>query len=163
MTEPKTEHGSFSSEEYVQRVTAFLREASGWCKCRGLAVKNGVVTLREEQMAEYEAPCLYISKDGVSVANILPVGSKIVGAHGRVDLIGRVARHALLFFAGKGPALSTQPPLGGEVARSSSAPMFSEVDEDGWYWIEARVRRAKRVEESLFLDLLTDVSDYEFR
>ncbi|MDR6495977.1 hypothetical protein J2797_005902 [Paraburkholderia terricola] len=113
MTEPKTEHPLFSPEEYVQRVTTFLREASGWCTDHGLAVENDVVTLREELMAEYKAPSLYILKDGVSLAKILPVGSKIIGAHGRVDLIGRVTRHAFLFYVGKGPAFSTQTIVGG--------------------------------------------------
>jgi len=162
MTESKTEQALFSSEEYVLRVTAFLRETSGWCTDHGLAVEGGVVTLREELIAEYEAPSLYISKDGVSLAKILPVGLRILCARGRVDLIGRVARHALLFQVGKGPALSTQTIVGGKTTSSSSAPLLSRVDRDGWYWIEAQVRRPKRVEESLFLDLLTDVSDYEF-
>ncbi|MFM0505170.1 hypothetical protein [Paraburkholderia caffeinilytica] len=162
MAEPKTEDAGFSSVEYVQRVTTFLGEVSGWCRERGLTVERDAVTLSEEQMAQYDAPCLYISKDGVSVAKILPAGSKIIGAHGRVDLIGRVTRHAFLFYVGKGPAFSTQTIIGGKTVTSSSTPMLSGVDGEGWYWIEARVRRAKRVEESLFLDLLTDVSDYEF-
>lgn len=162
MTEPNQESIFFSAEEYVRRVETFLIEASGWCERHGLAVERGVVTLREERMAEYDAPSLAISKDGMSVAKILPVGSKIIGAHGRVDLVGRVTKHAFLFYVGKGPAISTQTVVAGKAARSSPMPMLSGVDGDGWYWIEATVRRAKRVEESLFLDLLTDVSDYEF-
>ena len=162
MAEPKTEDAGFSSVEYVQRVATFLGEVSAWCGERGLTVEPNTVTLREELMAQYDAPSLYIAKDGVSVAKILPVGSKIIGAQGRVDLIGRVTRHALLFYVGKGPAFSTQTVVGGRTTTSSSTPMLSEVDGDGWYWIEARVRRAKRVDESLFLDLLTDVSDHEF-
>ncbi|WP_213762838.1 hypothetical protein [Caballeronia sp. dw_19] len=162
MTEPKSEHVLLSSEEYVQRVATFLREASGWCKDRGLSVEYDVVTLREERMAEYEAPSLYISKEGVSLAKIVPVGSRIIGAQGRVDLIGRVTRHAFLFYVGKGPQFSTQTVVGGKSTSSSSTPMLSRVDREGWYWIEARVRRAKRVEENLFIDLFTDVSDYEF-
>jgi hypothetical protein len=125
-------------------------------------VDGDVVTLREEHMAAYEAPSLYISKDGVSVAKVLPVGSKIVGAQGRVDLTGRMARHALLFHPGKGSVLSRQTTAGRETTHSSSAPTLSTVYGDGWYWIEATVRRPKCVDESLFLDLLTDVSDYEF-
>ena len=162
MAEPKTEDAGFSSAEYVQRVTTFLEEVSGWCRDHGLTVERDAVTLSEELMTQYDAPSLYISKDGVSVAKILPVGSKIIGARGRVDLIGRVTRHAFLFYVGKGSAFSTQTIVGEKTTTSSSTSMLSGVDGDGWYWIEARVRRAKRVEESLFLDLLTDVSDYEF-
>ena len=162
VAEPKTEDAGFSSIEYVERVTSFLGAVSGWCREHGLTVERDTVTLNEELMAQYDAPSLHISKDGVSVAKILPVGSKIIGAQGRVDLIGRVTRHAFLFYVGKGPAFSTQTILGGKTTTSSSTPMLSGVDGDGWYWIEARVRRPKRVDESLFLDLLTDVSDYEF-
>lgn len=162
MTEPKQESALFSAEEYVQRVETFLIEARRWCESHGLAVERGVVTLREERMAQYDAPSLAISKGGMPVAKILPVGSKIIGAQGRIDLVGRVTRHAFLFHVGKGPTISTQTVIAGKTTNSSSMPMLSGVDGDGWYWIEATVRRAKRVEESLFLDLLTDVSDYEF-
>ncbi|WCM21130.1 hypothetical protein NDK50_06645 [Paraburkholderia bryophila] len=162
MAEPKTEDAGFPAVEYVQRIATFLEEVSAWCGEHGLAVERGAVTLNEELMARYDAPSLYIKKDGASLARIMPVGSKIVGAHGRVDLIGRVARHALLFYAGKIPAFSTQALAGGKTGVSPSTSMRSGVDRDGWYWIEALVRRPKRIDESLFLDLLTDVSDYEF-
>jgi hypothetical protein len=74
VTESKTKHPLLSPEEYVQRVSTFLSEATGWCKDQGLTVENDVVTLREEFVAEYEAPSLYISKDGALLAKILPVG-----------------------------------------------------------------------------------------
>jgi hypothetical protein len=143
VTEPKAEPTLFSSDAYVLRVEAFLTEASGWCKSHGLAIENGVVTLREERMAEYKAPSLDISKDGVPVAKILPVGSKIIGAQGRIDLVGQVARHAFLFYVGKGPAFSTQTVVAGKTVSSSSVPMLTGVDGDGWYWIEAKVRRGE--------------------
>jgi hypothetical protein len=162
VVESRTEDASFPAVEYVERVTSFLGEVSGWCRDRGLSVERGVVTLNEERMDRYDAPSLYLSKDGVSLARILPAGSRIIGAHGRVDLIGRVTRHAFLFYVGNGPVISTKTVVGGKTATSSSTRMFSGVDGDGWYWIEARVRRPKRVDESLFADLLTDVSDYEF-
>ncbi|MFM0646604.1 hypothetical protein PQR14_19945 [Paraburkholderia bryophila] len=162
MAEPKTEDAGFSAVEYVQRIATFLEQVTAWCGEQGLTVERGAVTLNEELMARYDAPSLYIKKDGASLARIMPVGSKIVGAHGRVDLIGRVARHAFLFYVGKSPAFSTQTVASGKGRIPSSIPMRSGIDRDGWYWIEAIVRRPKRVDESLFLDLLTDVSDYEF-
>ena len=162
MNEPKQDPTLFSPEEYVQRVETFLSEARGWCESHGLAVERGAVTLTEERMAAYDAPSLAISAGGMPVAKILPVGSKVIGAQGRIDLVGRVTRHALLFYVGKHPVISEQTVVAGKAAHSSSMPILSGVDGDGWYWIEATVRRAKRVEEALFLDLLRDVSDYEF-
>jgi hypothetical protein len=162
MTEPTTQHAFRSTEEYVQRVTSFLTQAGGWCRDRGLTIQSDVVTLREDRIPEYEAPCLYISMDGVSLARILPVGSRIIGARGRVDLIGQIARHPLLFCVGKGLSASRQTVTGERRAISSSTSVLSGLEVDGWYWIESAVLRAKRVGENLFLDLLTDVSDYEF-
>jgi hypothetical protein len=158
LTDLKTEHAHYSAQEYVQRVISFLHEMSGWCKDRGLTVEGGAVTLREELIAPYEAASLQISRDGVSLAKVVPVGSRIIGALGRVDLIGRVARHPIIYYAESGLTLWTQSSADGK----APARKRPGVEGDGWYWIEAGIRRPKRVDESLFLDLLTDVSDYEF-
>lgn len=163
MAEPKIEQTLASTTKYLQRVTSFMAQASDWCKSRGLSVENDFVMLREERTAEYQAPLLSMAKDGVSLAKLVPAGSKIIGAEGRVDLIGPIARHAFLFYPRKGATSSTQIKVGEKTTSSSPTPMLSRIDGEGWYWIEATVRRAKRVDESLFIDLLTDVTDYEFR
>ncbi|MCP3020391.1 hypothetical protein [Cupriavidus basilensis] len=148
-------------QEYVQRVTALLREAADWCRDRGLQTELLPYTVREERAGEYEAPALYISKDGVSLAKLVPAGSRIIAAYGRVDLAGPMASHAFLFYVGRGPEFKSATIANGQTVHSSSARILHGVDGDGWYWIESKVRRAKRVDESLFIDLLTDVSDYE--
>jgi hypothetical protein len=153
--ESTNEDGFAPSSQYVQRVAAFLDVATGWCRRHGLSVEHGVVPLREEKIAEYQAPSLRISKDGVVLANIVPAGSRVIGAQGRLDLIGRITRHALLFY-GPEDSVPDASPTGGK-ASGRARPRV-----EGWCWIEARIRPAKRVEEGLFLDLLTDVSDYEF-
>ncbi|RDU96513.1 hypothetical protein [Trinickia dinghuensis] len=146
----------YSPEAYLQHVEAFLHEAGGWCERRGLAVERGVVTLREQGIAEYQAPSLGISKDGKSLAKILSAGSRFIGAQGGIDLVGNASRDTLLLCLGKGPALSKP------TARMSWLPLFSRVKEDGWYWIDSQVWEAKLVDESLFLKLFTYVSFYEF-
>jgi hypothetical protein len=162
MIESKDEYDQFSSEEFVQGVETFFAAASGWCNDHGLAVKTGVVKIREELIPEYGVPSLYLLKDGVSLARMIPVGSRILCARGRVDLIGQLGRHPLLFCAAKGPEYLTQTNVGGKTKRPSSRSLLSGVLEEGWYWIEGGICRPKRVDESLFLDLVTDVSDYEF-
>jgi len=149
------EEGFAPASQYVQRVATFLDVATSWCRRQGLSVEHSVVALREEKIPEYQAPSLRISKDGVVLANIVPAGSRVIGAQGRLDVIGRITRHALLFY-GPGDSASDASPLGG------SAPARTRLKVEGWCWIEARIRPAKRVDEGLFLDLLTDVSDYDF-
>ncbi|GAB2903367.1 hypothetical protein GCM10027093_45730 [Paraburkholderia jirisanensis] len=162
MTDLKTTQAHFSSHEYVQRVTIFLQEVSDWCRGRELTVEYGAVTLREEFVAPYEAASLHISKDGVPLGRIVPVGSRIIGAEGRVDLIGQLARHPIVYHVWKDSALSTRAISNEKAITSPSTPNRSRLKRDGWHWTEAKVRPAKFIDESLFLDLLTDVSDYEF-
>ncbi|WDD95386.1 hypothetical protein Bsp3421_005558 [Burkholderia sp. FERM BP-3421] len=162
MTEQETEDAGLSSTEYVKCVTAFMDDVSRWCGDCGLAVERNLVTLWEEHMDKYDAPGLHISKDGASLGRVVPTGSRIIGADGRVDLNGRITRHSLLFYRGRSPSPPARPIVGRRAAAASSIRTRPGVDEDGWYWIEASVRRSMRVDESLFLDLLTDVSDYEF-
>ncbi len=41
--------------------------------------------------------------------------------------------------------------------------LIKEVGQDGWYWIEdKRLGKTHAVNKELFLDLLAEVSDYEF-
>ena len=42
-------------------------------------------------------------------------------------------------------------------------PMYKGIDEDAWYWIEDSYRnKAHLINQTIFLELLTLVSDYEF-
>ncbi|GAB7526654.1 hypothetical protein [Paraburkholderia sp. 2C] len=160
MSELKTERIILTSEAYVQCVRSLLVEVSGWCAARDLTIQDGVVKLREEGIPEYEAPSLYISKDGMSKAKIVPRGLNILGAHGRVDLSGRVKRQPLLYRIGKGPVSSAQSGTEGR-AGASSPRWLSDVERDGWYWMEGNILRPKLVDESLFVDLLTYVLNHD--
>ncbi|SOE94977.1 hypothetical protein SAMN05414139_07825 [Burkholderia sp. D7] len=163
MTEQKMELQAEQTKVYVERVSAFLAQARAWCTERDLNVSGDSVELNEEHLPKYLAPTLHVStKDGVTVARLVPRGSAIIGAHGRIDLIGHVTRHAFLFQIGKGPTISMKAIIHGKTTSESSRPMLSGVDGDGWYWMETAIGRAKHVDESLFMDLLTDASDYDF-
>lgn len=161
MTEANDQEAS-QREEYIGRVTALIADVAKWCRDRGLHTESQPYTVREERIGSYDAPALYISRDGVTLAKVIPRGARIVAANGRVDIVGLLATHALLFYTGQGPEFKSSTIVGGKTMNTSSTPVLHGVDGDGWYWIESGVRRPKRVDESLFIDLLTDVSDYEF-
>ena len=98
----------------MERVRAFLVRAREWCTERDLTVQDDVVELNEQGMPKYDAPSLHISKDGVSLAKIVPLGAAIIGAQGRIDLIGPVARHSFLFHVGKGQGISIRASVNGK-------------------------------------------------
>ena len=151
-----------SSETYVRYVETLLATIDGWCKRQGLTVESGFKTIKEGGKAEYEAPSRDLSTDGRPLAKLVPIGTHLIGVQGRVDLVGRVTKHSFVLCVGTDPLLSTRDVVGGKIPRSSSFLRRSRTSGDGWYWIESVVLRAKRIDEDLFLDLLTDVSDYEF-
>jgi hypothetical protein len=145
---------------YLERLNAFLAQVRAWCEVRNLVLAETKVDLNEEGLPRYEASGLRISTlDGRLLASLTPIGSAIIGAQGRVDLAGRMATHALLYHTKQDPALSVR--INGKSERSK--PLLSGVDSDSWYWVEAKVRKARRVDESLFIDLLSDASDYDFQ
>ena len=151
--------------QYQECVTAFMAEAQAWCDTHGLVTDEITVELLEEGLPKYSATGLHIlTAERKRLAELLPTGSAIIGALGRIDLRGALARHPFLLQTGTGPSISissTTPD--GKTTSDTPLPLISGIRDDGWYWYEAFVRRPKRVDESLFLDLLTDVSDYEFQ
>jgi len=151
---------------YQQRVRAFITLARGWCTAHGLRVDEIATHVFESYAPKYEASSMRIltGDSDIPIAELLPTGSAIIGAQGRIDLTGRLARHAFLYQVGKGPGIAIPTMTGdGTVPRETPTPIYSGIDGDGWYWYEASIRKAKRVDEALFLDLITDVSDHEFQ
>lgn len=162
MSEEYIDRYAISPEAYVQYVRNLLSEVRGWCEGRDLTVDSNVVTINQEGIPKYEAPSLHVSKGGVALARLEPVGSKVICAQGRVELIGRMHRRQGLVFRVAADATFPKPNSAGEKTGRYKPPTLARVDKDGWYWTEGAVLRPKLVDESLFLDLLTYVSDYEF-
>lgn len=148
-------------EVFTQRVNALLADVVTWCGARGFQIEHTSRTLNEEEVGRYDVPALRISWEGLRVGEVVPIGSRIIAADGRVDLVGRMLSHELLFVVGKGPAYKTYTIVNGKEC-SVMRPLLRDINGDGWYWVESTLRRARRVDEALFMDLLTDVSDYDF-
>lgn len=150
-------------KNYLKRLNELYKEVKKWTKTRALVVKEKEVNLNEELLGQYKAPgLLIIDKKGEKIAELQPVGAQIIGANGRVDVIGKLDQMYLVYLEPSGPRLTITEKVNNEETQRPSRPLFRGVDNPGWYWIEsARLGRARTVTEELFLDLLTEVSDYE--
>ncbi len=148
-------------KQYLHRVDALLRDATEWCERRGLQVDIRPHDLNEEREGKYEAPALVISKDGKLVAKLIPVGSDIIAANGRVDIIGPVTFHNLLFYGDYDPGFKSATIVRRQPGGVLRARLVRRVKEDGWFWIESWVRRAVLLDEALFIDLLEDVFGHD--
>ena len=150
-------------KDYLKWLNELYQDIKKWVKTRALVVKEKEVNLNEELLGQYKAPGLIIiDKKGEKIAELQPVGAQIIGANGRVDLIGKLDQMYLVYLEPSGPSLSITEKVTNEKTQKPSRPLFRGVDNPGWYWIEsARLGRARVATEELFLDLLTEVSDYE--
>ncbi|WP_413193421.1 hypothetical protein [Pararobbsia alpina] len=151
---------------YVERVRVFMEQARAWCTAHGLRVESLPAVVIESCAPKYLAPSLLIlnGQSGVPIAELLPTGSAIMCAQGRIDLKGCLARHALLYQTRDDPERTASAASGDDViSRAMHSSAYSGHAGDGWYWREAQIRKAKLVDESLFLEMITDVSDHEFQ
>lgn len=135
-------------QEYISRLGELYSAIEKWIKQTDLRASRSTMDLDEEDLGRYEAPTLTIQDaTGKTVADLRPVGAQIVGAEGRVDIVGRLDRGNLLYVTPE---------------KGKSKRLFKGIEDAGWYWIgETRLGRAYPVTKQLFLDLLSEVSDYD--
>ena len=86
-------------EGWLQDLEKLRSKIQSWmedAEKKGVLVSERIdVTISEEGMDEYDAPALNLHVPDVGVVHIRPIGMKIVGAMGRVDMISG-GRHVRL-------------------------------------------------------------------
>ena len=158
----KTNIGS-KQKEYISKIEQLYSEIEKWIEQKSFVAQKGEVEINEEVPGRYKAPALSIQdQEGEQIAELRPVGAWIIGAEGRVDIVGLLDRNSLVYMKPGGPHISTSVTVAQEKTRKQqSKPLFKGVEQAGWYWIESKRRgRACLLTEQLFLDLLSEVSDY---
>jgi hypothetical protein len=135
-----------------------------WLNSTPLRTSREEIELREESSGPYKVEELII-KDvtGAIIARIMPVGAWVIGAKGRADLIGKLDKVIMVNLEKGGPVMTTTISCEGH-EETSVTKFYKNIAETGWYWIEDRRRgKAHKIDKDTFYELLTEVSDYEFR
>ncbi|UVA80633.1 hypothetical protein [Pandoraea commovens] len=152
---------SFLLKQYLERVDALLQDATRWCHRHKLEVETRLQLLSEEREGKYEAPALYISKDGNLLAKIVPAASDALAADGLVEIVGSYTFHNLVFYGEYDPGFKSATIVIRRPGNPLRGRLVRRIEENGWYWIESRVRRAVLLDEALFMDLLADVCGHD--
>ena len=149
-------------EEYISRLVDLYADVEIWTEGSDLRTKQGKMELHEEAPGRYQVPTLAIRDvQGNKLADLVPVGAWIIGAEGRVDMVGSMDVNSLVYLKAGGPAVITKEVVGGRSSEDRPTPLFKGVKGAGWYWIEdKRLGRARPLSKQLFLDLLSEVSDH---
>lgn len=146
---------------YHHRVLKLYDEVDEWLRNTPLRTSRRSHEVTENIYGSYEISLLEIrDPNGNLIATLEPMGLSVIGAEGRVEIIGRVDRQGIVYFPAGGPQIIFRVGVGPS-ATPVSRPVFKGVTTEGWYWLEsARLSRARPLDEALFKDLLRGVTDY---
>ena len=151
-------------KEYISRVKKLYSRIEEWLQGKSLSARRGQSEVNEEAPGRYTVPTLTIlDEKGKEIAELQPVGAWVIGAEGRVDIVGVLDRDTLVYMETGGPQVSTRASVTttGQKIGEQSRPLFKGVERAGWYWIEDKRRgRAHLLNGRLFMDLVSEVSDY---
>ena len=154
-------------DDYRERIEQLYAAVKAWCTDWNLKHTGRQTSINEERHGLYEAPVLILSDaENQRLAELVPFGESVLGAHGRVDLLGVAGRREKLVYLLKGgPTLTTRITTGehGKTAIRTQQ-LYRGVDSDGWYWVsDGPIRRAYRLNQEVFGDLLSAVTGDEFK
>ena len=117
-------------------------------------------SISEELLGPYEVDTLLISI-GEDKMKVVPIGTHVIGARGRVDLIGKEGRVRIVLLEEGGPHISTSISIGGEpVEEPKTRRIYSgDIDHRGWYIVsEPPHVSATAISEDSLKDALMEVS-----
>jgi hypothetical protein len=152
---------------YLARVTQLFTDIEQWLT-GDLHIDRQTIEITES-IGTYPAPSLIISLPlGEKLAEIRPVGARIIAAEGEVDLKGWLGTEDISFYSAA-PTTTLKVSLGkGENLMPAgtivpNTQIYEGIEEDGWYWIDDRERkRAYLLNKDLLLKLISRVSNYDF-
>ena len=124
---------------YNERLQSLYGDVIRWLKEADIPFTHLVEdhALAEEHIGHYVAKKLIINQDGEILAKFIPVGLLIIGAEGRVDLVGKSGKEILVYFSEGGPEMitgmsGTVPRTVRKAARSGTAPYSHDALVPRW-------------------------------
>ncbi len=155
-------------DEYLDNVSKCYAMVEEWLNGKFLSSKQVEYVVYEEASGKYETKKLLVYKnENNQIAELLPVGAWVIGANGRIDLIGNFDQQILVYLK-KDIKIkaSTTTSIGDEEhqeASKNSRSLYKGFEKAGWYWIEDnKLGKAHALNKDLFFDLLSEVADCEF-
>ncbi len=147
---------------HVKKLYEFVEGALYEYKDRAnFEVKRKKIEITEESFGTYETESIEISVGGKQ-ARLVPIGSSIIGASGRVDVIGPAGRSTLVLVPGSldGPRIYSFISASQEEQRTKRDSASEETKQEALEWkvaTEPPNIRYLTLNEDLFFDVLVEV------
>lgn len=146
-------------EWYNGQLKKVADQFSEWVKELGHSisrVNEKKIEKAEELSGTYKATQFDLRLDETLNVSLIPYGIWIIGAKGRVDIVGPAGREKLVYLLPEGPAVSVAEP--GEPYNTETEhthQIFSNIQEEGWYWYDDSIyRRAEKFSKETVAQIL---------
>jgi len=158
-----SEYQQAKPQIYLSRVNQLFGDIKNWLKDEALQVEQQDIEIVEKLTGPYTVPSLSIStQTGQKLAEINPRGAYIILAEGLIDVDGGFGTEHITFMVDGGPYsyITTSK----DSTQLIKEPMFKNIDDNGWYWIEETADEKVHFinNKNALLDVITQVSHYEF-
>lgn len=161
------ENKTMALQLYLERTKTLLSSLEKWSANFGLQIEHGKTTINEERHGQYETPTLILcDTHSKHIARVVPFGESLIGVSGRVDVVGEYGKQEKIVYLNEGgPTMTTSFRIGADgKAEESTHKLYRGVDVEGWYWVSpSPIRRAFLITEEVFADLLSAVTNHEFK
>ncbi|MEN8214924.1 MAG: hypothetical protein ABFS56_00805 [Pseudomonadota bacterium] len=145
---------------FLERVNQLFSEIKTWFR-DDFKIEQQIIDVTES-LGTYRARALSInSLQGEKLADIRPIGARVIAADGRIDIKGWLDTENLYFFI-SAPTTTLRVSIGSLPAGTivPRTQIYKGVEVNGWYWIDNQ--RAHLLNKELLFDLISHVSDYDF-
>ncbi len=148
---------------FVESVNIFFNKIESWIASSPLKCIRQEIEISEEYSGRYKVGKLTLQNEsGKKIAEFIPVGAFIIGGNGRIDMNGTIDKAIIVNLEAGGPSVTSTVTVGNRLETSKNT-FYKGIDKQGWYWVEnGRRGKADFLDKYLFIELLHEVSDYEF-
>lgn len=153
------ENSAEKVRNYNERLKELYGEIGKWVKVHNLFTNLEPVKRIERLSGEYETFQLTIKdQNGILIAKMKPFAIWIIGAEGRVDLIGNSGVEKIVYLSKGGPSMSTTISTGCGIVDQHEQKIFGDKEE-GWHWVDHIViGKQPKLDKDIFLKLLEVVN-----
>ena len=159
-----TENATEKVNSFIESVDKLFTEIESWIASTNLKGVQQEIEITEEASGRYIVKKLTLEDEKEKkIAELLPIGTFIIGGNGRIDLVGTIDKAIIVNLETGGPSMTTTM-TAGDYTETQTTSFYIGIDRQGWYWIEDSKRgKANLFTKDLFVELLREVSDYELK
>jgi len=138
-------------EKFLNKLNELYSQIENFANKYSLKYRYEEIQIYEEYAGKYLAKEMYVLKDGEFLFKLKPIGAYIIGADGRVDIIGRLDSKVIIYL---------EKLYKMEVAISTdNIPLYEGYEGPGWY-ISSEQKKILPLNDQNICSILEEISEF---